>query len=152
MTDQQKLTRELIEAGAIEAMVARDAPAMQLLSEQTRAVSLAYDTGGPAVTSDEPLASRDGIVRSASPPWRDAARSIIPGSSWGSYHRLTDGSQDSGPMSRRGKRGRVRPPSRTMERPVMKSNSGSQSRATTFAISVSVTSRPSGVPAIAARL
>src|SRR6202158_2961703 len=40
MTDQQKLTRELIEAGAIEAMVARDAPAMQLLSEQARAVSL----------------------------------------------------------------------------------------------------------------
>jgi hypothetical protein len=39
-----------------------------------------------------------------------------------------------------------------MERPVMKSNSGSQSRATSFAISVSVTSLPSGVPAIAARL
>ncbi len=66
--------------------------------------------------------------------------------------RLIGGVQDSGPISRRGKRGRVRPPSRTTARPVMKSNSGSQSRATTFAISVSVTSRPSGVPAIAARL
>lgn len=66
--------------------------------------------------------------------------------------RLMRRGQDSGPMSRRGKRGRVRPPSRTTEHPVMKSNSGSQSRATTFAISVSVTSRPSGVPAMAARL
>jgi hypothetical protein len=66
--------------------------------------------------------------------------------------RLMRRGQDSGRMSRRGKRGRVRPPSRTTEHPVMKSNSGSQSRATTFAISVSVTSRPSGVPAMAARL
>ena len=66
--------------------------------------------------------------------------------------RLIGGIQDSDPISRRGKRGRARPPSSMMERPVMKSNSGSQSRATSFAISVSVTSRPSGVPAMAARL
>jgi len=55
-------------------------------------------------------------------------------------------------MPMRGKRGNVRPPSMTMARPVTKSNSGEQTSATMRAISSSVTSRPSGVPAIAASL
>jgi ChaC-like protein len=170
MTDQQKLTRELIEAGAIEAMVARDAPAMQLLSEQARAVSLHTTLAGPSGdawlfgygsliwnpmihTVERRTARIEGWHRAFCVSTLAGRGSIDnPGLVLGFVPPADRRRQDSGPMSRRGKRGRVRPPSRTMERPVMKSNSGSQSRATTFAISVSVTSRPSGVPAIAARL
>lgn len=55
-------------------------------------------------------------------------------------------------MPRRGKRGSVRPPSMTMARPVTKSKSGEQRCPTIRPISCSVTSRPSGVPAMAAAL
>lgn len=48
MTDRHALTRELIAAGGIDAMVARDAPGIRLLTEAERAASLqATLAGGP---------------------------------------------------------------------------------------------------------
>ncbi len=61
-------------------------------------------------------------------------------------------SHGSAPAARfsRGKTGMLRPPSITIARPVTKSNAGEHTSATIRPISASVTSRPSGVAAIAA--
>ena len=102
------LTRETIEAGGIDAMVARDAPAVRILSEAERRESLRKTLAakpreavwlfgyGSLIWNPTVRFAEHRVARSVSPPRRDAARSTIPGSFLVSTRRDTARASPSG--------------------------------------------------------